>query len=143
MFKAKLVGLSELDEQEVVLEINNEKITCCAVACPYQIKIGNYYPVELEVQFSGNPIIQEAKSKEYKIKRIGRGYQYLFQGKLQGNFLDLGAFSLKISGFEQFWKLNEKFIVLIVHGIWVAFLTRDEIKEDRMKYIPKENRFSN
>lgn len=133
MFNAKLVKISELDEQEVVLKVNNEEITCCAVACPYPIKIGSYYPVELEVQFTEIPAVQEANRKEYKIQKVGRGYQYRLQGKLQDNFLNLGSFSLKIDELEQFRQFNGKFIELTVHGIWAAFLTEQEAKEARVK----------
>lgn len=126
MFKAKLIKVSEFDEQEVILEINCMQFICCAIFCPYKIRVGSYYNIELDVQFISEPKIKELQHEEFGADKIGLGYQYNLKGKLCGDVLDLGVLKLKIKELGEFFWYDGKFIEVMVHGIWASFLVDNQ-----------------
>jgi len=55
MFKAKLLKLNALIEEEVFLEINGIKFLGFSTICPYKISPNSTYPVNLYFTFLDGP----------------------------------------------------------------------------------------
>ena len=122
MLKAKLIAISEIDEYEVTLEINGAILLCFAVVCPYKIEVGKSYSIDFSLKVNENVEPKILNNELYSLKKIGKGYGYILQGRLTDNKLDLGVFSIQDEFLTQFPILNRKFIELEIQGLWVTFL---------------------
>lgn len=49
IYNAKVLGLNPDIEEEVTLEVNGIELTCFAGMCPYELNIGQEYPVTFEM----------------------------------------------------------------------------------------------
>ncbi len=122
MFKytAKVVGLDPDIEEEVTLRIKGMDFTCFAGICPYELSVGQEYPVTFEMlDFE---LSEQVNSDETSFERIENTYAYTLKGKLCRDTIDVG---IKISDeflASDYAYLDGKYICLNVDRLDVEFL---------------------
>ena len=57
--KAEVLKISELIEEVVTLLIDDTTVTCFASYCPYEIKVGDFYDVELTLNLADDYAVQK------------------------------------------------------------------------------------
>lgn len=122
MLKAKLIAMNDLDEYEVTLEVKGVTLLCFAVVCPYKIEVGYYYPVEFSLKMDEKLEPKVLNETIHNLEKIGENYEYIVRGKLKGDTLDVGTFSIQDDNLNQFQILDGKYIELAILGLWVTFL---------------------
>jgi hypothetical protein len=95
-YEAQLIRVHPIVEEKVTLRINGVDLVCFAAHCPNEIQEGASYSVELIAQVFNDYVVEEAeKNRAPSAARIGDGFSYVLTGKLTGNHLNAGAFSLE------------------------------------------------
>lgn len=119
--KAQVVALNEHVEEDVTLLIDGTIVNCFVSFCPYQIKVGNTYDVELTINLSDDYEVSKVDEVDRMAEQTGRGYAYLLFGRLCGEmfhtFTPLSDQDLHYEHPE----LNGQFIRLEVERIDVSF----------------------
>tara|TARA_Y100000588_G_scaffold311505_1_gene337582 strand:+ start:688 stop:1062 length:375 start_codon:yes stop_codon:yes gene_type:complete len=122
IYNAKVLGLNPDIEEEVTLEVNGIELTCFAGMCPYELNIGQEYPVTFEMlDFE---LTEQESAEETSTTRVDSTYAYKLLGRLNGGTIDAG---LKIC--DEFLEsdyayLDGQFICLCVERLDVEFLDR-------------------
>ena len=110
-------------EEEVTLEIEGIEVTGFAFICPYEIAVGQRYPVSIGFTILDELIIHEAHDAKKELERIGIGYQYYIRGFLHENSIDAG---IVISDEDDYFvdspDLIGKFVEIKVDRISIEFL---------------------
>ncbi len=120
--KAKVLKVSELIEEEVTLLIDDTTVTCFASYCPYEIKVGNFYDVELTLNLADDYAIQKICSIETFAERMDNSFSYTLYGQLNNeHFHTFTVLSDEGIHYEHPY-LNGFLIKLLVERIDVAFL---------------------
>jgi hypothetical protein len=123
ILNAKVIKLDEYIEEEVLLEINETKLTCFTCMCPYKIVEGKVYPVELNFVFLDKEIFKELSDEKYEIKKLNESFSYKVCGKVEEGTLNIGhGIKIKDEMFEEYACLEGGFIELIVDRISVDFV---------------------
>ena len=95
ILKGKVLQLDDDDEEMVVLEVDNHVLTCFAAVCPYPIKVGESYPVELHPFFFEEPEgVEVSESLPDEIQHIGNGFSCLLTGRLVDGKFSIGSLIL-------------------------------------------------
>lgn len=122
IYNAKVLGLNPDIEEEVTLEVNGIKLTCFAGMCPYELNIGQEYPVTFEMlDFE---LTEQESAEETSTTRVDSTYAYKLLGRLNGGTIDAG---LKICDDfleSDYAYLDGQFICLCVERLDVEFLDR-------------------
>ena len=109
-------------EEEVTLEVNGIELTCFAGMCPYELNIGQEYPVTFEMlDFE---LTEQESAEETSTTRVDSTYAYKLLGRLNGGTIDAG---LKICDDfleSDYAYLDGQFICLCVERLDVEFLDR-------------------
>lgn len=120
--KAQVIAISELIEEEVTLLIDRATVTCFASYCPYKIKVGDFYEVELTLNLAEYYDVNKSHSTEAYAERKSDSFSYVLHGLLNNE------------SFETFTSLNDEdihydhpdlngeFIMVTVERIDAAFL---------------------
>lgn len=91
-YSAKLLHLDKNIEEEVVIEVNGERLVCFSNMLPYGVKEGHDYQVEIIPMVFKEYIVKEQEKNVYpSIKRIDDSFSYIVIGKLTGAGLDTGS----------------------------------------------------
>jgi hypothetical protein len=99
--EAKVVRLSELLEEEVVLSVHGIEIVCFVGACPYKLKEGDSYPVKLGLLILEDYNVEELEDDvEQFLSRKGNGFAYRMQGRLIDGYLDVHGVKFENGAFE-------------------------------------------
>ncbi|MFV8457240.1 hypothetical protein ACNO5M_19415 [Vibrio owensii] len=122
IYNAKVLGLNPDIEEEVTLEVNGIELTCFAGMCPYELNIGQEYPVTFEMlDFE---LTEQESAEETSTTRVDSTYAYKLLGRLNGGTIDAG---LKICDDfleSDYAYLDGQFICLCVERLDVEFLDR-------------------
>lgn len=126
IYYAKVLHLNNEIEEEAVLQINGVELVCFACVCPYEIKEGQLYPVELHpVVFDDYVVTELSNSSDTTIDRVGKGFQYLITGRLIGQRLECGELILEDEVLQRdFNYLDGKMIAIKWDRIDVEFLSQ-------------------
>ncbi|WP_039976589.1 hypothetical protein [Vibrio jasicida] len=120
--KARVLSLNSDIEEEVTLEVNGVELTCLAGVCPYELYIGQEYPVTFEMlDFE---LTEQESADETSMTRGDSTYAYKLLGRLNGGTIDAG---LKICDDfleSDYAYLDGQFICLCVERLDVEFLDR-------------------
>lgn len=120
--KAQVIAISELIEEEVTLLIDSATVTCFANYCPYEIKVGSFYQVELTLNLAEHYDIQKSHSAEAYAERKNESFSYTLHGLLNNDFFETFT-SLNDEGIHyDHPELNGDFVMVTVDRIDVAFL---------------------
>ncbi|MDK9773526.1 hypothetical protein [Vibrio sp. B181a] len=122
IYNAKVLGLNPEIEEEVTIEVNGIELTCFAGMCPYELNIGQEYPVTFEMlDFE---LTEQESAEETSTTRVDSTYAYKLLGRLNGGTIDAG---LKICDDfleSDYAYLDGQFICLCVERLDVEFLDR-------------------
>ena len=123
IYQAKILRLDDNIEEEVDLQIKDVKITCFIATCPYPIKVGLYYPVQLSIWLLDEYNSIEIKNNtEQSINKIGNSFAYFITGKLcNGNLTSTGLIFEDNTLKKKFAYLEGKIISIKVDRINVEF----------------------
>ncbi len=95
-YKAKILRLNEDVEEEVLLQIGKWEILCFAGICPYPIREGMEYLVDLSfVVLDDYDVKVLPDSSPPAILNNGKGFVTELVGKLEGSRLCLGKLEFK------------------------------------------------
>ena len=122
-YQAKILRLDNNIKEEVDLQIKDVKITCFIATCPYSIKVGLYYPVQLSIwSLDRYNLIEIKNNTGQSINRLGNTFAYSITGKLcNGNLVSKGlVFEDKILK-KEFTYLEGKMISIKADRINVEF----------------------
>ena len=91
-YLAKIKRLNDDVEEEVVLCINGVELTCFATVCPYNIKEGASYHVELTAQVFNDYLVNAlGEDASPSIVQVGNSFSHIITGLLNDNRLDAGG----------------------------------------------------
>lgn len=124
ILKGKIVKLSSVIEEEVILEINGLQIEAFICLCSYKIEEGKTYNIELNFVFLDDEKFDEISDEKYNIQKIDKdSYAYKLTGKVTNGSLDIGG-GVKIEDemFDEYKYLEGAFIELEVDRISVDFV---------------------
>lgn len=109
-------------EELVTLVIDGVEVTCFAGVCPYEICVGQKYPVSFEVNVFDDYAVKELDKQDTSIMKVDEGFAYVLNGLLQGNTVICGIpFEDEIL-LSDFAYLDGKYVSFQVDRIDVAFL---------------------
>ncbi|MGF6487362.1 hypothetical protein [Pseudomonas frederiksbergensis] len=118
---AKVLHISDTNEEHVTLLINEHIIDCFANSCPYEIEVGKTYNIELTMNLSDSYQIKKISCADALIEKIG-GYAYFLCGTLRSgvfeSFTDLHDEDVHYD----YPEFNDQLIKLEVDRIDVNFL---------------------
>lgn len=77
-------------EEEVTLDIQGIEFTGFATICPYEIEVGNMYPVTIGFTILDDIIMNEAKDQRIGLEYLDSGYRYCIKGVLNETSIDAG-----------------------------------------------------
>lgn len=122
--RGKVLQLDEDVEELVVLEVGSHVLTCFAAVCPYALKVGGDYPVELHPFFFGEPeAIELSENSPDEIQQIGNGFGYLLTGCLRNGLFSVGNLVLvDEDGFSNLRHLEGRRLKLAVDRMDAEFL---------------------
>lgn len=120
--KAILKSIDSDIEEQVTLIVNGIEVTCFAGVCPYELEIGNEYPVEFEMNVFDDYSVNQADSQDRLVTQIDNGFAYLLSGKLDGNTVDCGIPFEDDVLLSDFGYLDGKFVTFQVDRVDVEFL---------------------
>ena len=122
MYTAKVIALNKNIEEEAIISINNVEFTTFISYIPYNIEIGEEYPVDITL-FGDILEIRENIDKKIEITRVNETFRYIIQGYLfENGQLDIGFI---IEDNELFWDypyLYGKYVIFTVDRINSEFL---------------------
>lgn len=79
---ALVKGLDPHIEEEVTLEIQGIEFTGFAFICPYEIEVGERYPVSIRFTILDGLEIREICDSRKEFERIGSSFKYYIRGIL-------------------------------------------------------------
>lgn len=120
--KAQVMAINELIEEEITLLIDRTTVTCFASHCPYEIKVGNFYDIELTLNLAEHYDIQKSYSTETSVERTGNGFSYILHGILRDDSFETFTLLSDEGIHYDHPDLNGFFIKLSVERIDAAFL---------------------
>lgn len=85
-----IVRLGDDVEEEVVVEIAGQVVTCFLSFCPHAISAGNSYEGSLSLWAADGLDVREAADQPKGISRLGDGFRHRVVGILRGNVLEAG-----------------------------------------------------
>lgn len=119
---AKVLHISNANEEHVTLLIDGHTIDCFANSCPYAIEIGKTYNIELTIDLSDLYQIKKVSHTDHLIEKNGQGYGYFLCGPLRNDvfesFTDLDNDDIHYD----YPELNEHFIKIEANRINANFL---------------------
>lgn len=119
---AKILHISDTNEEHVTLLINNHIVDCFVNSCPYEIEIGKTYSVELTINLSDSYQIKKISHPDVLIEKGAKGYAYFLNGMLRnGVFESFTDFHDEDVHYDH-PELNDQFIRLEVDRIDANFL---------------------
>lgn len=122
IYNAKVLGLNPDIEEEVTLEVNGIELTCFAGMCPYELNIGQEYPVTFEMlDFE---LTEQESAEETSTTRVDSTYAYKLLGRLNGGTIDAGIKIWDDFLESDYAYLDGQFICLCVERLDVEFLDR-------------------
>lgn len=124
IYQVRIINLNDDVEEEVELQINEEKLSCFAGVCPYPLKVGNSYPAKLELVVLNDYNVRESLNSEGPaFVRMNRTFSYLVRGRLKGTCLEAGEAVFEDEFLQKnYWYLDGKVVELNVDRIDVEFL---------------------
>ena len=120
--KAQVLKISDLLEEEVTLLIDDTTVTCFASYCPYEIKVGNFYDVELTLNLADDYSVQKICSIETLAERMDNSFSYTLYGMLNNEHFHTFTLLNDEGVHYDHPYLNGFLIKLLVERIDVAFL---------------------
>ena len=119
---AKLLNISEINEEHITLLMGEHTIECFLNSCPYKIEIGNTYNIELTINLSDSYQIKKVSNTGVSIEKIARGYAYFLYGTLKNDLIETFTDLYDEDVHYDHPELNDQFIKLEVDRIDVNFL---------------------
>ncbi|TVX92502.1 hypothetical protein [Paenibacillus agilis] len=80
-YHTKVIDISPIIEEEIILEINKERVVAFINYCPYEIRKGEQYTIELELTILDEFIIRHLDA-EKGVEQIEDGFAHLIRGML-------------------------------------------------------------
>ncbi|MCD1260540.1 hypothetical protein B5M42_017195 [Paenibacillus athensensis] len=120
-YVAVLERVSQVIEEEVLININGITFTGFSTLCPYPVVEGKQYKVKLGLTILDDVIIKQLDQPHEKLIQIGEGFSYLIRGRVKDNTLE-SIVSFEDDFLLDFAYLNGEFIELYVDRISVEFL---------------------
>lgn len=122
-YNALVKAIDPIIEEEITLEINGVEVVAFVTICPYQIEVGQRYPVIVGFTILDGLEIHEINGKCKGLERIESSYQYIVRGLLSEESIDAGIIiSDEDEYFEDHRYLNGKHVEMKVDRISVEFL---------------------
>lgn len=120
--KTQVLAISLLNEEHITLLIDGYTIECFVNSCPYSLKIGNTYDVELTINLLDSYEIERSAPTNIWLEKTIKGYGYILYGTLENDifhtFMDFNDEDIHYEHPE----LNDQFIKLEANRIDVNFL---------------------
>jgi hypothetical protein len=122
--EAQVVKLDQNVEEQVIIRIGSTELTCFAAVCPYEIKEGLSYPVELHpVVFDDYAIVEIDNDPAPSIVQFGTGFAHIVRGRLCGGRLESGGVIFQDAMLRRdFGHLDGKMVSMKVDRIDAEFL---------------------
>lgn len=124
-YLALVTGLDPHIEEEVKVEIQGKEFTGFAFICPYEIKIGEKYPVSIGFTILDELEIREIDDIKKELERIGESFKYYIRGTLNESSIDAGiVISDEDEYFVNYPHLIGKAVEIQVDRISIEFLRK-------------------
>lgn len=124
-YQAKILELSDMIEEEVVVDINGLKFTGFASVMPYKVELNKTYPVELGLVILDEEEIIELDdlNEKKELIRIGDSFKYTVFGKIYDDTIDVGH-DIRIQDdiFHDLSYLKNKYIKIKVDRLAIYFI---------------------
>jgi len=123
IYNSKILRQDDIIEEEVDLLIEGTLFTCFAAVCPYSIKVGLVYPVDLYLwSIEGLELTVVSENEPCAISRIGTGFSYSLTGRLSKGRLEVGSMVFEEPEFsDDFRYLEGKKVRIIVDRLVADF----------------------
>lgn len=131
IYIVKVIKLDDLVEEQVLIEICNFQINVFAGICPYKIKEGSSYPVEISLSVFDEYDVTKPSENLPPFTRIGEGFGYIIRGQLNGGHLKVGDLLFEDEVLQkEFEYLDGEIIALKVDRIDVEFVRDREWRSE-------------
>lgn len=119
---AKVINISNLNEEHVTLLIDGFVVECFANSCPYAIQTEETYNVELSLDLLDAYTVKKAPDTNILIEKKPEGYSYVLSGTLRNDiFYSFIEFYDEDVHYDH-PDMNDHFISLDVNRINVNFI---------------------
>ncbi|KAF2393771.1 hypothetical protein [Pseudomonas frederiksbergensis] len=119
---AKIINISDINEEHITLLIDGFVVECFVNSCPYAIQTGETYDIELSLDLLDTYTIKKAPDTNALIEKKPEGYSYILSGTLRNDvFESFTAFFDEDVHYDH-PDLNDHFICLEVNRINVSFV---------------------
>ncbi|EOC3062801.1 hypothetical protein ACINJI_004530 [Cronobacter dublinensis] len=122
-YYAKVIGVNNDVDEEVLLCFGEVSICCFIAHCPYEIIKGNIYLVEVELSFLDDETIETQPKGDLSITRQGDTFGYEIRGfKIDDKVFANGiVFSDEIYN-QEFAYINHEYVLIKPDRVSVSFL---------------------
>lgn len=124
-YTSRLIELSQLIEEEAVLEINGQRIVAYINNCPFDIEIGEQYLIEIELAILDDFVISKTDSNEKGIKQIEDSFSHFIRGflNIDSGTIDAGIiFEVDREFLFDYGYLNNQYVQIQVDRLSVDFI---------------------
>lgn len=122
-YLALVTRISPLIEEEVTLVIQGIEFTGFASVCPYEIEVGQVYPVIIGFTILDEIQVHEIQGDKQELEYTGVGYQHYIRGRLYEKAIEAGmVISDEDEYFENYPDLIGKYVEVKVDRISIEFL---------------------
>ncbi|KEO85107.1 hypothetical protein [Tumebacillus flagellatus] len=112
-------------EEEVTVEIEGVEFTGFAFICPYEIEVGQKYPVSIGFTILDEFKVREIYENEKELERLDQGFGYCIRGLLDENSINAGIIILdEDEYFADYPDLIGKYVEMEVDRISIEFLEK-------------------
>ncbi|SIR56143.1 hypothetical protein [Priestia flexa] len=120
---AKVKKLDEHLEEEVTLDIDGVVFTAFIDICPYEIKEGQDYPVNISFTIFNDLHIRLIENRVKELERIQESYRYLIRGIVREGLVDAGLRVVDEEGYlDDYPEIIGEYAEIKVDRIGVEFL---------------------
>lgn len=128
IYIVKVIKIDNVVEEQVLIEVNNIQLNVFASICPYEIKEGSSYPVEISLSvFDEYDVAKLGDLSLPPFTRNGGGFGYIVRGRLNGDHLKVGDLLFEDEVLQkEFGYLDGETIALKVDRIDVEFIEEGE-----------------
>jgi len=116
-----VVKINNNIEEEITLEVNGIEVICFANVCPYDIEVGEKYPVMFSSMTFDDYNVKELHEEIKSLKKTDNAYSYVVKGKLEGEMV-LSVIDIVDDGLLDYKYLDGSYVEFKIDRLDVEFL---------------------
>ena len=120
---AKILDIDDAVEEAITISLGEITLVCFCSSIVKEIKVGEIYLCEIDLEYFDDEVLEEAKSNNARIERIGDSFAYTLYGYYNNGTIFLNGLYFCGEDLLDYGYLDNKFVKLNVCRINIDFLS--------------------